>query len=131
MTEVIPVSLDARSLLRRIDARIVALRRAIRHDHRDDAFWTAFGVTASAAQSERATLRMVADILHVERATQRGRIHGGKRFATLDDQRVWLARWEHHRCPKAARFAGLPDDATLGKLRIGELLDLPRPSRAT
>lgn len=122
-------SLDARSLLRRINARIAALRRLISHDHRDEAHWSAHGTTAPAAQSERATLRVVANLLHVERATQRGRVHG-TRFATLDDQRAWLASYENHKCPRAARYAGLPTDATLVKLRLGELLDLPRPAGA-
>src|SRR5262245_57034807 len=100
-TETPPVSLDARTLLRRVDARIVALRRAIRHDHRDDAFFAAFGVPAPEAQCQRATLRMVADLLHVERATSRGRLHG-KRFKDLDEQRAWLTTMEHRRCPRAA-----------------------------
>jgi hypothetical protein len=81
-------------------------------------------MTASEAQAERAVLREVANLLHVERATSRGRIHG-TRFATLDDQRTWLARWEHHRCARAARFARLPQDATLAKLRAGELTSAP------
>lgn len=118
------ISLDARSLGKRIDARIVTLRRAITHDHRDEAYWQALATTAPEAQSERATLRAVANLLHVERATSRGRIHG-TRFATLDDQRAWLVTMEHFRCPRAARFAGLPDDATLAKLRAGELLGAP------
>jgi hypothetical protein len=129
-TECRPVSLDARSLLRRIDRRIVALRRAISHDHRDAAYWSAVGTTAAVAQSERAVLRMVANLLHVERATNRGRLHG-TRFASLDEQRTWLKAWETVRCARAARYAGLPDDATLVRLRIGELLDLPRTATTT
>ncbi len=121
----VPVSLDARSLLRRLDHRIVALRRAIRHDHRDETFWNTFGITAPRAQSQRAVLRAVANLLHIERATNRGRLHGS-RFVTLEEQRAWLAAWESVRCVCAARYAGLPDDATLVRLRIGELLDLPR-----
>ncbi|HEU0033168.1 MAG TPA: hypothetical protein VFQ53_21190 [Kofleriaceae bacterium] len=98
------------------------MRRAISHDHRDEPYWQAFGCSAAEAQGERAILRMVANLLHVERAHARGRIHG--RFASLEDQRAWLATMEHRRCARAARYCRLPDDATLAKLRIGELLDL-------
>lgn len=118
------VPLDARTLLARINARIVTLRRALSHDHGDEPYWVAFGSAAAWAQAQRATLRLVANLLHVERATQRGRIHG-TRFATLDDQRAWLATMTDFRCARAARFAGLPDDATLAKLRAGELLGAP------
>ncbi|MBA3503714.1 MAG: hypothetical protein H0T65_25350 [Deltaproteobacteria bacterium] len=104
---VITLVLDLRAQLRRVDARIVALRRALGHDHRDEPFWTAFGVSASAAQAQRAMLRKVADVLHVERATQRDRVHGGTRFATLDEQRAWLAA-----------------DARYIRRRIVELLDI-------
>jgi len=123
-TTSVSVPLDARSLLRRIDSRIVALRRAIRHAHGDEPYWLVLATTAPLAQGERAILRAVANLLHVERATARGRIHG-TRFATLDEQREWLARMATHRCSRAARYAGLPDDATLVRLRICELIDLP------
>jgi hypothetical protein len=43
----------------------------------------------------RVKLRAIADVLHVERATARGRLHGGGRFATLDEQKAWSA--EHAR----------------------------------
>jgi hypothetical protein len=118
------VPLDARSLLRRIEPRIASLRRAISHDHRDEPYWAALGTTAPEAQSERATLRATTNLLYVERATSRGRIHG-TRFASLEDQRAWLVTMEHFRCARAARFARLPDDATLAKLRAGELLGAP------
>lgn len=81
------VTPDARTLLRRVDARIVLLRRAIRHDHGHAAFWSAFGMPAPRAQSERTALRAVANRLHVERATARSRLHG---FASLEDQRAFL-----------------------------------------
>jgi len=119
-----PVPLDARTLLKRVDARIRTLRRAISHDHGDEPYWQALATDAPSAQSERATLRAVANLLHVERATSRGRIHG-TRFASLEDQRAWLVTMEHFRCARAARFAQLPDDATLAKLRAGELLGAP------
>lgn len=96
------------------------LRRAIRHRHDHEAYWSAFGMTPGAAQSKRAILRHVANLLHVERATARGRIHG-TRFATLDEQAIWLAEQVNRRCIIAARHANLPDDATLGKLRAGEI----------
>jgi hypothetical protein len=113
--------LDARSVLRRIDQRIVTLRRALGHDHRDHGYWNALGLTASAAQAERALLRWYANLLHVERATVHHRIHG-TRFADLDAQRAWLAGMEHHRWTRVAHHhAGLPDDTTLARLRAGEL----------
>ena len=112
--------LDDKTLLARIDQRIALLRAWISHDHRDVPFWWARRTTAARAQSERAVLRLVANLLHVERATRRGRIHG-TRFATLDAQRAWLAEWEHRRCGTAAGYAGVPDDATLVALREGNL----------
>jgi hypothetical protein len=112
--------LDARTLLARIDRRIVELRRALGHAHADEAYWEAFGISAPRAQSQRAYLRVVADLLHVERATRRGRVHG-TRFATLDDQRAWLARYENLTCCRTAKDLGLPGDATLARLRAGEL----------
>ncbi|MEO8700500.1 MAG: hypothetical protein ABI867_10675 [Kofleriaceae bacterium] len=122
MTLLAIVPLTARSLLARVDARIVAVRRAIRHDHRDDAYWSGFGITAREAQSQRAVLRRVANLLHVERANARGKLHG---FANLDEQRAWLERMADHRCPQAARHAGLPVDATLAMLRAGALVGTP------
>jgi hypothetical protein len=112
--------LDATTLLRRIDRRIALLRAWLSHDHRDEPYWWARRLDAPDAQRERALLRIVANLLHVERATQRGRLHG-TRFASLDDQRAWLASWEHRRCATAAAFAGVPADATLARLRAGEL----------
>jgi hypothetical protein len=110
-------SLDARAVLRRLDPRIAALRRLLAHDHGDEAFWARHGTTAPAAQRERVNLRFVANLLHVERATHRGRIHG-TRFATLDEQRTWLASYED-------RWGIL----AIPGLRAGELLDLPVGAR--
>jgi Uma2 family endonuclease len=73
-------------LLTGINAMIVRLRRALHHDHGDEARWTAWGTTAPRAQALRARLRAAANLLHVERATARGRRHG-TRFTTLDEQR--------------------------------------------
>ena len=94
------VPLDARSLLQRIDARIRTLRRAISHDHGDEPYWQALATDAPSAQSERATLRAVANLLHVERATSRGRIHG-TRFPTLEAQRErrWIQNDLAHEWP--------------------------------
>ena len=77
-------------------------------------------MTAAYAQWERAVLRQVADLLHVERATARGRVHG-TRFADLDAQKAWLAGMEHRSCGQAATLAGVDAKATLAKLRAGEL----------
>jgi hypothetical protein len=104
---------DARALLRRINLRIVAVRRAIRHDHRDEPFWAAFGMTAPQAQAERLRLRAVADEHHVERATARGRLHG-TRFKSLEEQR-----------------ASLPDDLAENRRHTSRFLDGLRPIRAT
>jgi len=115
-----PQPLDIKTLLARVDRRIALLRSWISHDHRDEPYWWARRTTAARAQSERALLRIVANLLHVERATQRGRIHG-TRFATLDEQRGWLAEWEHRWCPTVAEHAGVVPDATLAMLREGKL----------
>lgn len=112
--------LDARTLLERVNRRIVILRAAIRHDHGDAAYWSAVGMTAAEAQAARAILRMVADLLHVERAHARERLHGA-RFASLEAQAQWLAERMHWRCARAARLARLPVDASLARLRAGEL----------
>jgi hypothetical protein len=112
--------LDAKTLLRRVDHRIALLRAWISHDHHDEPYWWARGMTAARAQYDRAMLRRVADLLHVERATRRGRIHG-TRFADLDAQRAWLASYEHQACGACATLAGLPRDATLAQLRDGKL----------
>ena len=116
-----PRPLDARSLLKRINPRIVRLRRAIRHDHRDTAFWEALGQTLKQLRSDREDLRFIANLLHVERATARGRIHG-TRFATLDEQRDWLEGFVDWTCRRTAALCDLPPDACLEMLRAGEIL---------
>ena len=113
-------SLDLMTLLARINARIAMLRAWLSHDHGDEPYWWARAITPPCAQSERNTLRQVANLLHVERATARGRLHG-TRFPTLDDQRRWLADHESRRCAAAADYARVPRDATLLALREGKL----------
>jgi hypothetical protein len=79
--------------LSRVNALLVRLRRALGWNHGDEARWASWGITAPEAQALRAKLRAIANVLHVERATARGRLHGGTRlFATLDAQRAWLAK---------------------------------------
>jgi hypothetical protein len=117
-----PIPLDTRTLLARINQRIALLRAWLSHDHRDAPYWWARMVLQNArdAQAERQWLRVAADLLHVERATARGKIHG-TRFATLEAQRAWLASMENRACSSVSRHAGLPSHATLAKLRAGEL----------
>ena len=112
--------LDTRSLLARINARLALLRSWLSHDHHDEPFWWARKLTVQAAQAERIVLKQVANLLHVERATTRGRIHGTW-FSNLDEQRAWLANHERRSCRAAAAHAGLPEDATLEMLRAGRL----------
>ena len=81
---------DTRSVLAHVNRSIIRLRRWLGHDHGDDAFWTTTGTSPPRAQAMRRHLARIATALHVERATTRGRIHG-RMFATLDDQRAWLA----------------------------------------
>ena len=115
-----PSPLDTKTLLARINARIVLLRTWLAHDHGDEPYWWARKATAARAQQERATLRLVANLLHVERATARGRLHGTQ-FATLEAQQAWLAQWERRQCATAATFARVPNDACLVALREGNL----------
>lgn len=85
------------ALLHRVNALLAGLRRALAHDHGDEVRWAAWGITAPEAQALRVRLRVYADVLHVERATARGRVHGGRvrggepRFPSLGAQRAWLA----------------------------------------
>ena len=37
------------------------------------------------------------------------------------EQRAWLASWEHRYCATVAGYAGVRADATLARLRAGEL----------
>jgi hypothetical protein len=107
-------SLTVKTVLARINVQLVELRRRLAHDHRDTAFWSALDLDASRAQRARYYLRSVANLLHVDRATSRGRIHG-TRFATLAEQQRWLASRESHALP----VAGLPAKTTLAMLRAG------------
>jgi hypothetical protein len=100
-------ALDAKTLLARINARITLLRSWISHDHQDEPYWWARTSSAPQAQQEREQLRGFANLLHVERATARGRVHG-TRFGSLDEQRAWLTQRENWR---------LPCDVTLVSLR--------------
>lgn len=114
--------LTVKIILARINLRIATLRRALGHRHDDEPWWLERGHTVREAQSERAVLRMVANLLHTERACSRGRIHGS--FATLDDQRAWLVTMERRTCTRAARFAGVPAETTLASLRAGVALEV-------
>lgn len=96
--------LDTRTILARLNQRIALLRGWLSHDHGDEPYWWARRTTAPKCQHERHLLRPLANLLHVERATSRGRLHG-RQFETLDAQRAWLA--DH--------------DALLGRLREGHL----------
>lgn len=92
MTDALATSapaLDPKLPLARVNARIALLRAWLSHDHLDEPYWWARRTTAPRAQRERHDLRPLANLLHVERATARGRRHGN-RFATLDEQRAWL-----------------------------------------
>jgi hypothetical protein len=122
-------ALDARSLLAWTNARIVIVKQLRTHRHDDEAWWTERQTTAREVQRERETLRQVANLLHVERATTRGRLHG---FATLDEQREWLARWEKHTCWRAADYLHVARDSTLIALREGRVTraELARESPA-
>ena len=115
-----PALLTLDALLARIEPRLALLRGWLAHDHADTVYWWARRITASEAQCERAILRRLADLLYLERATLRGRVHA--RFADADAQRAFVAKWEHHRCATAARFAGVAADATIARLRAGELV---------
>lgn len=92
MTDALATSspvLDTKTLLARINERIALLRSWLAHDHGDEPYWWARRTTAPRSQQERHQLRPIANLLHVERATSRGRLHG-KQFETLEEQRAWL-----------------------------------------
>ncbi|HUJ57017.1 MAG TPA: hypothetical protein VLX92_00835 [Kofleriaceae bacterium] len=97
-------ALDLVIPLVRLNHRLALLRGWLSHDHGDEPYWWARRITAPRAQQEREALRRVAHLIHVARATSRGRRHG-TRLASLDEQRAWLAQHE----------------ATLARLRAGEL----------
>jgi len=113
-------ALDIKTLLARINQRIALLRAWLSHDHDDETYWWARRTTAPSAQSERDVLRRVADLLHVARATDRGRLHG-TRFENLDAQRAWLRQHDNVVCPRAAELARVPSYATLALLRDAKL----------
>lgn len=115
-----PSPLDIKTLLTRINTRIALLRTWMSHDHGDEPYWWARRTRAGLVQYERGVLRAIANLLHVERATQRGRIHG-TRFATLDEQRTWLAAEENRAWAGAQTFLGAPSYASLVSLREGKL----------
>jgi len=115
-----PSPLDIKTLLTRINTRIALLRTWMSHDHGDEPYWWARRTRANLVQYERRVLRAIANLLHVERASQRGRIHG-TRFATLDDQRAWIAVEEGRAWPSAEKFLGTPSYASLVSLREGKL----------
>jgi len=113
-----PAPLDTRTLLTRINQRLALLRTWLSHDHGDAPYWWARRTTASRLQTERLALRRVANLLHVERAAARRRIHG-RQFETLDAQAAWLAEaaewlWPHE-------LLQLPAHARLAVLRAGGL----------
>jgi hypothetical protein len=120
VTAVTSQVLDARTLLVRVNARIAALREWLSHDHRDEPYWWARKTKAPAAQREREFLRQIANLLHVERAHARGRVHG-THFASLDAQATWLDAQLYRSCVEAAVYAGLRSDATLLHLRERKL----------
>ena len=111
--------LDVRSLLAWTNARIRVVKQLRRHRHDDAAWWAERGTDARATHRERETLRQVANLLHVERATSRGRLHG---FATLDEQREWLARMERQTCWRAADYVHVARESTLIALRAGHVV---------
>ena len=104
-------TLDAKTLLARINERIALLRAWISHDHHDEPFWWARDTTAPRAQADRERWRFYAHLLHVERASSRGRLHGTQ-FANLDEQTKWLVSYE---------LRDLPCNATLRSLRATKL----------
>jgi hypothetical protein len=115
-----PSPLDIKTLLTRINTRIALLRTWMSHDHGDEPYWWARRTRANLVQYERGVLRAIANLLHVERATQRGRILV-TRFATLDEQRAWIAAEEERYWPSAEKFLGTPSYASLVSLREGKL----------
>jgi hypothetical protein len=117
--------LSARSLLAWTNARLVVVKRLMRHRHDDVAWWAEQHTEARWIQRERETLRQVANLLHVERANTRGRLHG---FATLEEQREWLAKMETHKCWRAADYLGISRDSTLVELRAGRVSRERTPS---
>ncbi|MEO8552944.1 MAG: hypothetical protein ABI678_23370 [Kofleriaceae bacterium] len=112
-------ALDPITLLARINHRLALLRTWLSHDHGDEPYWWARRTTAPRTQRERVALRALANLLHVERATCRGKIHSS-RFPTLEAQRSWLASNEGNYLG-ASELTQLPSYATLEMLREGKL----------
>jgi len=113
-------ALDTRTLLARVNQRIALLRSWLSHDHGDEPYWWARKTTAPRAQYERVVLRHIANLLHIERASRRGRLHG-TRFADLDEQRGWLEHNAAWQWSAAADFIQVPSYASLALLRDGKL----------
>jgi hypothetical protein len=103
-------TLDIKTLLARINQRLVMMRIWLSHDHGDEPYWWARNTTAPRLQQERQTWRAYANLIHVERATSRGRLHG-TRFKNLDEQRAWLAHQESASLPCAVTLVSLRSTA--------------------
>ena len=93
------------------------LRTWLGHDHHDEHYWWARQTTAENAQSEREVLRSLANLLHVELASSRGRVHGTQ-FGTLDAQREWLRERADYTWSYWGKLHGVPR-MTLALLRTG------------
>ena len=89
-------------VLARLNARISLLRSWISHHHHDEPYWWARQTTAPRAQADRHRLRWYADLLHVERATRRKRIHG-THFESIEAQRAYV---DQHASVLARMLAG-------------------------
>ena len=123
---------ETQLLLARVNALLVGLRRALGWRHDDEARWASWGITAPEAQALRVKLRAIADVLHVERATARGRLHGGtRRFATLQAQRAWVTERARRSARSGDRHAPLARRAQQRHLRAKKLTACTRRSRAT
>lgn len=125
MTDAAPVSapapiLTTKLLLARVNHRLALLRGWLSHNHNDEPYWWARKLTVPAAQLERLRLRWFANLLHTERASQRGHLHG-RAFTNVDEQRAWLAKIANEWWPWN-EVLGLPANWTLHKLREGKLL---------
>src|SRR5262249_24478713 len=99
-----PAPLTVTTVLARFNAELARFREWLAHDHRDDAFWSARATDAPRIQRARYRLRETAHLLHVERATRRGRIHGTQ-FVTFAAQQAWLTRLQTAYLPA---IGGLP-----------------------
>jgi hypothetical protein len=119
--EVPTKTLDEKTLLARVNARLSLLRAWLSHHHGDEPYWWARRTTAREIQRERWHLRYAATLLHVYKATSRGRVHGSY-FANLDEQKAWLDKQlDRKACDEGVRYAGVPPQATLRLLLEGKL----------